>query len=258
VQLHRAMNPSKLSIAFIGAFTLVFVGEACRSAPRVESPVGPSHKATRTEEEMLVVADSELFAAVLQTQLAANGDQYPFRIEDPRYDVHPYGTVTGYPELSAGVQGAAPDLAFGRARQTVINHIVAVRRRILKANGIREGVAVAYAQCAGVRAPTPPPVRTTSRARPKPVDVHAGCPKKMESYITVGLPVRGQPQGLREVRDTRGDIVDLRGDVWMAQVDQRSIGPEGWRLTQHAWLFRRDDEDSPLQLASTIQIAVIE
>jgi hypothetical protein len=252
------MNSSKLSIAFTGLFALVAASVACRSAPRVESPVGPSHKATRTEEEMLVVADSELFAAVVRAQLGANGDEYPFRIEDPRYDVRPYGTVSGYPELSAGVQGAAPDLAFGKARQSVINHIVAVRRRILKANGIREGVAVAYPQCAGVRAPTPPPVRGSARNRPKPVDVHAGCPKKTETYITVGLPVRGQPQGLREVRDTRGDIVDLRGDVWMAQVDQRAIGPEGWRLTQHAWLFKRDSEESPLELASTIQIAVIE
>jgi hypothetical protein len=208
---------------------------------------------------MLVVADSELFVAVVRAQLAANGDEYPFHIDDPRFDVRPYGTVTGYPELSAGVQGAAPDLAFGRARQSVINHIVAVRRRILKANGIKEGVAVAYAQCAGVRAPTPPPVRgASSRSKPKPVDVHSGCPKKKETYITVGLPVRGQPEGLREVRDTRGDIVDLRGEVWMAQVDQRAVGPEGWRLSQHAWLFKRDHDEAPLELASTIQIAVIE
>jgi hypothetical protein len=249
------MNPSKLLIAF---FAVVAASGACRSAPRVESPVGPSHKATPTEEEMLVVADSELFDAVVKAQLAANGDTYPFRLEDPRYDVRPYGTATGYPEFSAGVQGAAPDLAFGKARQSVINHIVAVRRRILRANGIREGVAITYPQCAGVRAPNPPPARGSSRIRSRTVDVHAGCPKKLETYITVGLPVRGQPQGLREVRDTRGHIVDLRGDVWMAQVDQRSIGPEGWRLTQHAWLFRRDSEQSPLALASTIQIAVIE
>jgi len=94
-------------------------------------------------------------------------------------------------------------------------------------------------------------------ARVKRADVHAGCPKAPEYYLTVGLPIRGQPDGLRNVRDTRGRRVSLRGDVWTVLVDEHSAGPKGWSWSQYAWLFRRGWRGR-LDLASTILIGVVE
>ena len=84
-----------------------------------------------------------------------------------------------------------------------------------------------------------------------------GCPKTPIYYLTVGLPIRGQPPGLRNVRDTRGDRVTLRGDVWTALVDVHFAGPNGWSKSQYAWLFKRDDSGRPV-LESTILVGVVE
>ena len=87
--------------------------------------------------------------------------------------------------------------------------------------------------------------------------MHDGCPKTPEHYLTVGLPIRGQPEGLQDKRDTRGDRVSLDGEVWTVLVEDTAVGPVGWKRSVYAWLFRRNDFGN-LELANTILVDVIE
>jgi len=233
---------------------------ACRSVPPREEPPPPiTRPATREEELTLISADSVVFDAVVRAQLDGKDDEYPYRLKGFRFDSQPYGTSSGYPEVFAGVQGIDPTLSFPRAGRRAMRRVAENRKRILKTNGVPEGGPITYNQCAGAGVPVPPPPRgSTSAARSKKrVDVHAGCPKTPIFYLTVGLPIRGQPAGLWNVRDTRGDRVALKGDVWTALVDVNSAGPNGWSKSQYAWLFRRDGSGRP-ELESTILVGVVQ
>jgi hypothetical protein len=244
-------------------FCLVAIA-GCASAPAPKPrPVQEDPRAARTatpvEELTVIRADSELFAAVVRAQVAGGEDEYPNHLERFRYDPRPYGTPSGYPEVFAGVQGIDPTLSFGRVGESAMDQLIDNRKEILKTSDVPAGRALSYPQCAGVGVPLPPPPRgSSSAARPKRADVHAGCPKTPEYYLTVGLPIRGQPEGLWNTRDTRGRRVALRGDVWTALVDQYSAGPKGWSRSQYAWLFRRGRGNGQLELAATILIAVVE
>lgn len=207
----------------------------------------------------LIDADSAVFAAVVRGQLSGSDDAYPYRLERFRYDARPHATNTGYPETFAGVEGADPGLSFPRAgeSESEIGAVVQTRKSILRMNGVREGPPVPYSQCAGAGVPKPPPPRERPRARgAKPQDVHGGCPRTSEYYLTVGLPIRGQPPGLRNARDTRGDQVRLAGEVWTVLVDETAVGPAGWKRSQYAWLFTRSS--GRLELAHTILTGVVQ
>ena len=256
------INIRRLTTATLGC-TALFVVAGCKSIPGSEEPSPPprvySPRPASPEEEItLIHADSEVFAAVVRAQLRAGTDEYPLHIDELRYDPRPYGTRSGYPEWSAGVEGAAPELYFARAGQSAIDQIAENRKQILQMRKVPEGSPFNYPQCAGVRVPKPPPSRRGSTARPKVADVHAGCPKKPESYVTVGLPLRGQPEGLKKIRDSRGELVDLNGDVWTTLVDEYLAGPSGWSHTQHAWVFKRSRWTGRLELAATIQTGIVE
>ena len=234
---------------------------ACKSAPAPVEPRPipslPNRRATHEEEITLIRADSELFAAVVRAQLRSGSDGYPLHIDELRYDPRPYGSRNGYPELGAGVQGAAPELSFPRAGQDAIKEIAENRRRILDAHNIPEGTPFFYPQCAGINVPRPPPPRRGT-SKKGTTNVHGGCPKQMESYVTVGLPLRGQPEGLRQVRDTRGRLVDEGDDAWTTLVDEYVAGPTGWSHRQYAWIFKRSRWTGRLDLAATILTGVVE
>lgn len=229
---------------------------ACRSLRAPEVPSRPV--ASPAAELTLIRADSELFAAVVRAQTSGKDDEYPYRLDHLRYDPRPYGSPSGYPETFAGVQGIDPTLSFARARQQVIDRITENRKRILGESGVPDGGPVSYSQCAGADVPPPPPPRRGSRSarRSKPRDVHAGCPRTPEYYLTVGLPVRGQPPGLRNTRSSRGRVARLNGEVWTVLVDEHYTGPNGWSWAEYAWLFERH-RSGRLELASTVPIAVI-
>ena len=249
-------SPQHLTVARVAWSFCVVASAACRSAPE-ESPLPIVRAASHEEELTLIRADSAVFDAVVRAQLAGSDNEYPYHLERLRYDSRPYGTTSGYPEVFAGVQGVDPSLSFARAGKSAINRLAENRKLILRTNGVPEGRPVAYNQCAGAGVPVPPPVRGKSAARAKRPDVHAGCPKTPENYLTVGLPVRGQPAGLWNARDTRGERVSLGGDVWTVLVDVHSVGPNGWSWSQYAWLFQRDGSGQPV-LANTILVSVIE
>src|SRR5215210_3409988 len=181
----------RLSLAVTGC--CLIVSAACRSG-RVPERSGeiPGGLPAYT----LIEADSAVFAAVVRDQLDGDDEDYPKRLERFRYDARPYGTQTGYPEVFLGVEGIDPTLSFPRSSQSEseIDYLIQHRKRILQRNGVVEGGPPRYEQCAGAGIPKPPPPRgrSTSR-RARPLDVHAGCPKTPEYYLTVGLPIRGQP-----------------------------------------------------------------
>src|SRR3954469_1002803 len=229
----------------------------CRSLPTTgdTSPAPSTTEVLRERDMTLIQADSEVFEAVVRAQLATGDDDYPHRLDALRIDARPYGTQTGYPENFAGVQGIDPTLTFGRAGQSEINDLVRNRQQILESAGAPAGRAPAYRQCAGAGVPTPPPARGAKATRAKSSDVHAGCPKAAEYYLTVGLPVRGQPAGLENARDVRGRRVSLKGDVWTALIDEHAAGPRGWTWSQYAWVFRRN-RAGKLELENAILIGV--
>jgi hypothetical protein len=251
-------NPTQRA-GMLGILFLLIVGtSACRTAaPTTAEPV--IGVANPLEELTLAGADSLVFAAVVSEQLAArDDDDYPVHREPLRIDPRPYGTTSGYPEMFAGVQGIDPTLTFARASQRQIDRLTEIRRRVLDARGANAGGPLNYAQCAGVKVPTPPPpAKSKSKNRPKPRDVHAGCPKTPIYYLTVGLPVRGQPSGLANARDVRGRRLALRGEVWTTLVDEHSAGPNGWTWSQYAWVFNRT-ESGQMELANAILVTVVE
>jgi hypothetical protein len=231
---------------------------ACSSLQSPSTPQ-PISENPPDQELTLAGADSQVFEAIVRAQVAAEDDDYPHHLDPMRFDARPYGTRSGYPEQFAGVEGIDPTLTFARAEQRTIDQMVENRRRILDAHDVTIGGPITYAQCAGASVPTPPPPPRGSRAAPraKPVDVHAGCPRTPRYYVTVGLPIRGQPEGLKNTRDSRGRRVSLRGEVWTALVDEQSAGPEGWKRSQYAWMFTRN-RSGQLELASTVLIGVID
>lgn len=250
----RMRATRRLSVAVLGWSCLV-ASAACRSG------AGGGENAAEPPPPVLTLIDmdSAVFAAVVARQLEGSDDEYPRRLERFRYDSRPYGTNSGYPEIFAGVEGIDPTLSFPRSSQSdsEIGVLVETRKRILRANRVQEGGLVSYNQCAGAGIPIPPPPRGRSSARrAKPLDVHAGCPKASEYYLTVGLPIRGQPPGLRDMRDTRGDRVRLDDDVWTVLVDETWTRPAGWSKSTYAWLFKRN-RSGQLELANTILVGVV-
>jgi hypothetical protein len=248
----------QLTLARLAWFCLVAIA-ACRSAPAPEPPPPITRSASPAEELTLIRVDSEMFDAVVRAQLAGGNDAYPYHLDHLRYDARPYGTASGYPEVFAGVQGIDPTLSFPRAGSRAIRRVAQNRKRILETIGVPEGGPTTYNQCAGVGVPVPPARGSTAASRTKkPADVHAGCPKTPEYYLTVGLPIRGQPAGLWNARDSHGDRVSLTGDdIWTALVDVHAAGPNGWSWSQYAWIFRRDGSGRP-ELTNTILIGVVQ
>ncbi len=225
---------------------------ACRSAP------GSGAIEPRERPLSLFDVDSMVFAAVVRGQLEGSEDAYPYRLTRFRYDSSPYPTNVGYPQTLPGVEGTAPTLSFPRASesQSELDFVVNTRKRILRANDVPEGKTVFYAQCAGAGVPEPPPpVQPRGRSARRAVarGIHSGCPKADEHYLTVGLPIHGQPPGLRNSRDTRGRRVRLDANGWTVLVDELTVGPKGWRQSQYAWLFERN-RSGGLDLAHTVLV----
>jgi hypothetical protein len=108
-----------------------------------------------------------------------------------------------------------------------------------------------------VPSPPPPPPGSPKPARPSP-DIHAGCPRREQDYLTVSLPVRGKPKALNDRPNGSGRPVSLTGEVWTVVVEEASAGPGGSTWSQHVWLFTRNPSNGRLQLADTILLGIVE
>jgi len=244
------------SLAILGWSCCLVVSAACRSGS------GAVRNDGRERLLSLVDVDSLVFAAVVRGQLDASDAAYPYRLTRFRYDSSPYRASVGYPDVLTGVEGTAPTLGFPRVSESEseLNYMIDTRKKILRVNGVPEGRPVFYSQCAGAGVPVPPPPpqpRRRSARRVTAPSVHAGCPRADEYYLTVRLPIHGQPPGLRNRRDTRGRTVKLDGVAWTVLVDETAVGPAGWRQSQYAWLFERN-RSGGLELAHTILVGVVQ
>ena len=253
-ELMRTRAIRRLPLAMLGWGCCLVVSGACRSGS------GPIRNDARDRPLSLFDVDSLVFAAVVRGQLDGSDDAYPYRLARVRYASSPRRANVGYPDVLSGVEGSAPTLSFPRASESdsELSYMIDTRKKILRANGVPEGRAVFYSQCAGAGVPVPPPPaqpRGRSTRRVAAPSVHAGCPRADEYYLTVGLPIHGQPPGLRNSRDTHGKTVRLDRVAWTVLVDQTAVGPAGWRQSQYAWAFERN-RSGGLELAHTILVGV--
>jgi hypothetical protein len=245
----NSMHALPLS-CFVGVTSLIGA-LGCRSLPAREN---------LTEQQLaLIRADSEVFEAVVRAQLAGNMKDYPYHLDGLRYDSRPSTPVAAFPitvprSKKPGATGPfeAPDLVM-------MGRLATNRMQILKRAAVEEGGPLQYRNCAGILVPPPPPpVGSSPSASTTRPDVHASCPRRQESYVTVSLPVRGQPRALDETRNPKGRRVSLTGEVWTVAVEESSAGPGGSMWTQHAWLLTRNMSNGRLQLADTMLLGVIE
>jgi hypothetical protein len=244
-------NIHTLHLSCFAGATILIGAIGCQSVPARER---------LTDQQLaLIRADSEVFEAVVRAQLAGNKKDYPYHLDGLRYDSRPstpvaaFGTTTPHPQKSETTGPfQTPDLG-------IVDLLAKNRKEILERAAVEESVPRTYSNCAGTLVPPPPPpVGSPPSARRAQPDVHASCPRREESYVTVSLPVRGEPRALKEIPNPTGRRVSLTGEVWTVVVEQTSAGPGGSMWSQHAWLFNRNPSDRRLHLADTILLGIAE
>jgi hypothetical protein len=225
---------------------------ACSSPPANASPSG--------QQVPLIRADSEVFEAVVRAQLAGAAKDYPYHLDGLRYDSRPSSPIVAFRITAQPSRRSAGSGLFQTPDPATLDRLAANRKKILERAGVEAGGPFPETNCAGVRvpAPPPPPPGSPTSARPSQSDIHAGCPRRDENYLTVSLPVRGQPTALNGHPDPKGRRVSLTGEVWTVVVEKNSAGPSGSTWSQDAWLFTRNPSNGRLQLADTILLGVVE
>ncbi|HJP60798.1 MAG TPA: hypothetical protein VJ865_12395 [Gemmatimonadaceae bacterium] len=227
---------------------------ACQMAgPNVGVPRSALRPDFYAEETSFIRADSEVFSAVIRAQLAGGQKDYPYHLDDPRFDARPYGSDSAYRQYSNDFE--FEDSTFlGLIRRQVVARITQNRLAILKGLQVSEGGPKPHPQCPGIL--VPPPAPGDSASSRKLAELRATCPKKTDSYLTVGFPLRGIPQSIRNSRYRRGNLPE--GDVWTTLVEASYSGPSGSMWELHAWFLRRDPVTRQLNLAGTWLIGIVE
>jgi hypothetical protein len=228
----------------IGAF-------GCRSLPA---------KDNLSEQQLaLIRADSEVFEAVVRAQLAGSMKDYPYHLDGLRYESRPSIPVAAFPIIAPRSKKPGAAGPFEAPDLMMMDRLAMNRKQILKRAGVEEGGPLRYPDCAGVLVPPPPPpVGSSPTARTTPPDLHASCPRHSESYVTVSLPIRGEPEALKRFPNPKGRPVNLTGEVWTVVVEENTAGPNGSMWSQSAWVLTRLPSSHRLELADTNLLGVIE
>jgi hypothetical protein len=238
-------------------FEMIVIGSfACRSFP---APNLSEQEYRSAQQVVLIRADSEVFDAVVRGQLAGTEKDYPFHLDGLRFDSRPAGPAAPFQILTTAAYGVDSALRVQLPDSATLDRITRNRKQILNAAGVEEGGHSRYTNCAGVLVPPPPPPKgSPPSASTGRRDLLAKCPRHPDHYLTVGLPVRGQPDALKESPNAKGRRARLSGEVWTVVVEQNSASPSGRMWTQHAWLLTRNPSSGRLELADTFLLGVIE
>jgi hypothetical protein len=234
---------------FVGA-TFLIGASGCRSLPRREN--------LTAQQVALIRADSEVFEAVVRAQLAGNMKDYPYHLDGLRYDSRPSSPVAAFRTVAQRSQRSDTTGPFEAPDSAMMDRLAANRKQILKRAAVEESGPPQYGNCAGMLVPPPPPLVGSPSASTNRPDVHASCPRDSESYVTVSLPIRGQPEALKLFPNRKGRRLNITGEVWTVVVEVNSAGPNGSMWSQNAWVLRRIPSSRRLELADTNLLGVIE
>ncbi|PYO06344.1 MAG: hypothetical protein DMD30_12750 [Gemmatimonadetes bacterium] len=227
---------------------------ACQS---YRPPEKVSPRETLSSEQLeLLRADSEVFAAVVHPLPEAGAAVDLYTRDSMRFDARPYGEPQLFRETAGGGRPYDAAKLFDRPDSAMMRRLTEARKRILAASGVHEGAGFFYPRCGGTLAPPPPPAppgstQTTSNRSARA----SGCPAVQETYLTVGIPVRGLSESLKKLNTRKGKPVDVSGDVWTVILDDHYAGPGGQSWFQHAWVLRRNPSTGQLAVAATILLA---
>ena len=242
---------SRRVLAMSGALCVI----ACRmAAPNVGVPRSALRPDFYPEEISFIRADSEVFSAVIRAQLAGGQKDYPYHLDDPRFDSRPYGSDSAYKRYANDFE--FEDSTFpGLIRRPVVERITQNRLTILRELSVSEGGPKPHYQCPGILV-TPAGDASDSTYRRRLAELRAACPKKEDAHLMVGFPLRGIPESIRNARYRRFTLPE--GDVWTTLVEADYSGPSGSMWELHAWFFRRDPVTQQLSLAGTWLLGIIE
>ncbi len=240
-----------LRLSCVAGATFLIGASACRSLPARANLSG--------QQVALIRADSEVFEAVVRAQLAGNMKDYPYHLDGLRYDSRPSIPVAAFPITAPRSKKLRATGPFEAPDSMMMDRLAMNREQILKRTGVEQGGPLRYPDCAGVLVPPPPPPvgSSPSTSTPRP-DLHASCPRHSESYVTVSLPIRGEPEALKRFPNPKGRRANLTGEVWTVVVEENTAGPSGSMWSQHAWIFTHLPSSHRLELADTNLLGVIE
>jgi hypothetical protein len=238
------------AVCVVGATSLIGAF-ACRSLPAREN--------LSEQQIALIRADSDVFEAVVRAQLAGNMKDYPYHLDGLRYDSRPSIPVAAFPITAPRFKKPGATGPFEAPDSRMMDRLAMNRKQILKRAGVEDGGPLRYPNCAGVLVPPPPPPvgSSPSTSTPRP-DLHASCPRNFQSYVTVSLPIRGEPEALKRFPNPKGRRLNLTGEVWTVVVEEDTAGPSGSMWSQHAWILTRLPSSHRLELADTNLLGIVE
>jgi hypothetical protein len=244
----KSMHAVPVSCFVGGMFLIGAFG--CRSLPGREN--------LTAQQVALIRADSEVFEAVVRAQLAGNMKDYPYHLDGLRYDSRPSTPVAAFPITAPRSKKPGATGPFEAPDSAMMDRLAANRKQILKRAAVEESGPPKYSNCAGMLVPPPPPAVGSPSASTNRPGVHASCPRDSESYVTVSLPIRGQPEVLKLFPNPKGRRLNITGELWTVVVEVNSAGPNGSMWSQNAWVLRRIPSSRRLELADTNLLGVIE
>ena len=193
----------------------------------------------------LMRADSEVFAGVVRPRPLSADDSLVYGDPELEIDARPWGEPKGFAEVAGGGIGLASRDLFFLPDSALMPQLTDVRRRILAAQGRREGSKFSFPRCGGTLSISPPSASAGAPAsRP-------GCPSSNKRYLSVGVPYHGVPESLKKNRVP----IDSSGDVWTVVVNEHYAGPGGQNWFQNALLLKRDASTGNLRVVRRILLS---
>jgi hypothetical protein len=203
--------------------------------------------AAAKSERAILTADAEVFEATVRAQISQTPEDSVVARRVLRVDSHPAlddPQLASAPQRSAGVDlDAPPDTLPPETMARIADQ----RKAILSDLHVEEGGPFNYPGCGGTR-----PQRTPDSSA---VHIANECPPSWRTYVTVGLPIRGEAEALRKLRSRTAAPIDSSAELWTVLLAENTIGPAGQTWRQYECLLRRDPETGRLALAERFLVS---